>query len=148
MTILLTVPWTNFHSGNWHSRVHSQVRQYLLWTGPGTSEFARILALPLRILVLIILRVRLPIWMTLPHWATVDNLPNGTPSRWRRSPQCRWAAMNLSLIIASWARLPMSPNPHAARVPSSVANIAGSIPGQQIALSNRRRTTASLPGEL
>ena len=56
--------------------------------------------------------------------------------------------MNLSLIIASQACLPMSPNPRDARVPSSVANVAGSIPGRRIALMNRRRTTASLPGEL
>ena len=58
------------------------------------------------------------------------------------------AAINLSLIIQSRACLPMSPNPRTARISNSVANIAGSIPSRRVALSNCRRNTASLPGEL
>ena len=66
------------------------------------------------------------------------------PSRCRRNSQLCWAAMNLFGIIKSRTRLPMSSNLRTARIPNSVANIAGSTPGRRLALSNRRRTTANL----
>ena len=63
-----------------------------------------------------------------------------TLSRWHRSPQLRWSAINLSRTIRFRAQVPISPNPRTAKISNSMANVAGSAP-------NVILNTSNLPGE-